>query len=626
LNLAPIPDIYRVWGDLMIRHPDNYREAENKFLYNKLPELTISDLFMNTHGRYSIVKNNLPGITNWVIIICILFLNFQHHQWNSEERVIEWDIKSYYAYLPAVFIYKDISLNFRKENINKFGDLIWPVRTPAGKDAILTTMGMSILYSPFFLLAHGYAKLSDYEADGYTKPYRFALVFSALFYLALGLYFLRKILARYFSVYVSAITLFAIAIGTNLLYYASYSAAMPHVYNFTLITAFIYLVIRWYEKPCVITCLLIGLLSGLITLIRPTNILVLILLLLWNIKSKKEFKDRILFYIKNFHWVLLMFLAFIAVWFPQFLYWKYVSGSYLYFSYGEVGGNFFFNNPQIFNILLSYKKGWLVYTPLMFFALAGIFLLIKKTKGIFVPILVFTVLYIYILSSWWCWWYGGAFGLRSFIDSYGILAIPFATFVDFVLRKKKIIRIISLIVIACLVWYNTFQISQYNHQAIHYWWMNKEAYWENFLRLRPTAHYWEIITLPDYEKAREGIYVEIKPEEKNKTSLTASPEEIKREIKKEIRSNKIIIDSLQKKSEIESIPLDTLISNHATSIFKNTELEKYIKQIIVNKLEASIRSNPDMMKYIEEKARNRNIDIDSMIYLDAVWLFENNQY
>ncbi|GAH97527.1 unnamed protein product, partial [marine sediment metagenome] len=101
---------------------------------------------------------------------------------------------------------------------------------------------------------------------------------------------------------------------------------------------------------------------------------------------------------------------------------------------------------------------------------------------------------------------------------------------------------------------------------------------------------------------------------------------IMREIKKEIRSNSALIDSLQKKSEIESISLDTMISNHAKSIFENSELEKYKKQIIVNKLEESIRSKPDMMKYIEKKARKRNIDLDSMIYLDAVWLFENNQY
>ena len=42
--------------------------------------------------------------------------------------------------------------------------------------------------------------------------------------------------------------------------------------------------------------------------------------------------------------------------------------------------------------------------------------------------------------------------------------------------------------------------------------MNKEAYWETFLKLRPTARYWEVITIPDYDKAREGVYVDKKPD------------------------------------------------------------------------------------------------------------------
>ena len=84
------------------------------------------------------------------IAISVTFLNFSHHRWLRQDRVIEWDIKSYYAYLPATFIYKDLSLQFRRDNIEKFGDLIWPVETPIGKHAIITTMGLSILYSPFF--------------------------------------------------------------------------------------------------------------------------------------------------------------------------------------------------------------------------------------------------------------------------------------------------------------------------------------------------------------------------------------------------------------------------------------------------------------------------------------------
>ena len=62
----------------------------------------------------------------------------------------------------------------------------------------------------------------------------------------------------------------------------------------------------------------------------------------------------------------------------------------------------------------------------------------------------------------------------------------------------------------------TYEVTKFESNipssAIHYWWMNKEAYWETFLKLRPTARYWEVITIPDYNKAREGIYIDMKPE------------------------------------------------------------------------------------------------------------------
>ncbi len=146
----------------------------------------------------------------------------------------------------------------------------------------------------------------------------------------------------------------------------------------------------------------------------------------------------------------------------------------------------------------------------MFFASLGILTLTKIRKGLLLPISIFYVLNIYIQSSWWCWWFGGSFGLRAFIDSYAIMAIPLASILSY-LSSNKIMKYVSISVLVLLIGFNNFQIQQYNRRAIHYWWMNKEAYWETFLKLRPTKRYWEVITIPDYDKAREGIYIDIKP-------------------------------------------------------------------------------------------------------------------
>ena len=91
---------------------------------------------LNLSSYMSFFKKYLVRNTIYIILISIIIVNFSYHRWVKDKSVITWDIKSYYAYLTAVFIYKDLSLEFRKDNIEKFGDLIWPVKTLTGKDTI----------------------------------------------------------------------------------------------------------------------------------------------------------------------------------------------------------------------------------------------------------------------------------------------------------------------------------------------------------------------------------------------------------------------------------------------------------------------------------------------------------
>jgi hypothetical protein len=199
-----------------------------------------------------------------------------------------------------------------------------------------------------------------------------------------------------------------------------------------------------------------------------------------------------------------MMAAFILVWIPQFLYWHKITGSYFYFSYGDRAW-FFFNDPQIINVLFSYRKGWLLYTPVMLFSLIGIPFLIKYWKEAFLPVLVFTMLNIYIISSWCFWWYGGSYGLRALIDSYGILAFPFAAFVKWLLEQKILVKTIVLFLFLFFISHNIFQIAQFRNGAIHYISMTKKAYWESFGKLKPTPQFYKFLEFPDYKGVEEKI-------------------------------------------------------------------------------------------------------------------------
>jgi len=447
-------------------------------------------------------KVNPARLTNWLIIFIIIYSMFNVSYWKETKQVITSDVISYYAYLPSFFIYKDIALDFTNDFNKDSKYIIWAKKTQAGKKVIKMTMGMSILYTPFFFLGHIAAGILNYDTGGYSAPYVFALLMSCVFYLSIGLHFLRKMLQKYFSKIVTAITLAIIVFGTNLFFYSSFRATITHAYSFSLFIVFLYLTINWLKNSSIKNTISLGLVVGLITLIRPTNIIVLIFLLLWDVKSRKEFIERINYFIKHYYLILIMFVAFTIVLTPQLLYWKYVTGHYFYYSYGEEG--FFFTKPQIINGLFSYRNGWLLYSPVMIFSLIGIVLLYRKHKEFFYPTFFFIILNTYIVLSWWCWWYAG-FGNRALIDSYAFLAFPLATFISWIFKQKKLVRNSLFILVLLFFFINIYHTIKYYYKTIHPDSMTKEAYWYSFFKIRPSKEYYKLLRKPDYKKAVKGI-------------------------------------------------------------------------------------------------------------------------
>lgn len=445
-------------------------------------------------------KSDYSLVTIYIVIFALFVAIINTGLYKENKKVIHADVAIYYTYLPITFIHNDytaVSID-RKSN-----PLIVTHPSSIGKRAIKYTMGMAVLYSPFFFITHLYSHLFGLDTSGYSMQYQMALLLSSLFYLAIGLFFLRKVLMMYFNQLVTSITLIVIVIGTNLLHYATYRAPVSHAYSFALFSVFIYLTILWHRKPNYYNSIIIGLLTGLIVLVRPSNIVITLAFILYGITSWADIKNKLILFLRNYKYLLVILLMAIIVWVPQLLYWKAVTGNFIYYSYRDEG--FFFSNPQIYRGLFSYRNGWLTYTPLMIFALIGIFMLLKKHKEFFVPILLFSIINTYIILSWWCWWYVG-FGNRAFVESYALLSIPLATFISWVF-SKKILKSIFIPVIAFLVFLNSFMVWQFNNGMGHYDSMTKEAYWKYFLKVDRSGKIWKYIKHPDYKKAKQGYYV-----------------------------------------------------------------------------------------------------------------------
>lgn len=414
---------------------------------------------------------------------------------------IQWDVISYYTYLPATFIYKDLSLEFVDALPKDFEGSIWRIHTDNGKFTLKYPIGTAIMILPFFSMAHTISNLAGIEASGYSWPYHFFILIAALFYLLAALLYLRRVLLRYFSELTVMLCLVILALGTNIFYYATEEPGMSHIYSFFLFSAFIFHYTRFFKGEKWIDTLLSGLISGLIVLVRPSNgILLLCFILLY--RGHFRIKDWLNYLWRKRFRLLVMFTIGLCIVFLQFMYWKFSTGNWIYYSYGEE--RFYFLNPHIIEGLFSYRKGWLLYTPLMTLAIFGFLFLKKKSPDLFYPILVYTVLNIYIVFSWWCWWYGGSFSARALLESYALLSFPLAATIERLWNSGKLVKIISSVIFIFFIYLNMFQSRQYRISLLHYESTSKELYWAVFLSNERPGNYEELLDPIDTEKAFRG--------------------------------------------------------------------------------------------------------------------------
>ena len=407
-------------------------------------------------------------------------LNWGGDNWR---HILGSDAKGYYAYLPATFIYHDLNIGFfdaiEKEKYND-PHLFYDYRATAhGKQLIKYFAGTAVAQLPFFLVVHAATTITGGDADGYSKPYLIAVNLAALFYLFVGLFFLDLLLARRgVGGWARAITLIATVFGTNLFFYAVGEPGMSHVYSFAFICAFLHTSERYFEKPDGRLIVVLGALLGMIVLIRPVNGMIL---LAWPFVAGDAgaLKRGLLYPIA--HWgrtlmAIAICAAIVAV--QGMLY--YIATDH-FFVYSYPGEGIDLRTPHLVDILFSYKKGLFVYTPLYLLALVGGYHLWRSNRYGFVVWAVCLLVITYVLSSWSQWYYGGSFSSRVFVEYLPFFMIPLGMAVQGITTRpwRQLFRFaIVVLILLCQV-----QTYQYRYYQIHWSDMDREKYWEVFLRV-----------------------------------------------------------------------------------------------------------------------------------------------
>lgn len=434
----------------------------------------------------------LERLHQLLILVCAVV--FVTSRFWDKKPVIDWDITLYYHYLPALFIYDDLKF---EQPVAEWGKRHFYMKTDEeGNRFVKMTAGPAILYSPFFFGAHAFALSSDqFEADGFSAPYRLALLAAALAYALAGIYFLKRFLQYYVSPGIASLSAVLIFAGTNIPHY-SFVEPMSHVFSFALVSLILWRFEVYRKSIALREVLIMGLSAGLIILSRPTNILVLLFPLIL-IFLDKPLKGKQWF----IHGGLAALLILIAV-SPQLFYWKYMTGHWIVYSYTEEG--FFFLDPEIWKGLFSYRKGWFVYSPLLFICLPGFYYLIRNRLKEGIATLVTLLFALWVTFSWWCWWYGGSFGARALIEFLPFMALALAFSLTWLLKQKAYFKVPGLLVISFLAVWSVFMNKQYKSAIIHWDSMSKELFWKQFFIDHYVKDHGKYLDPPNYEAALKG--------------------------------------------------------------------------------------------------------------------------
>ncbi|MFT6747577.1 MAG: hypothetical protein ACJAZ2_001930 [Glaciecola sp.] len=417
------------------------------------------------------IKKLTPSSTTlWIMAIVVLVLFNFFKGWKKDSSVFKHDTNQYHSYLVAQFVHNDLTFSFPNP--------YWLHKSPKDINVNKFTLGVALMEMPFFLIGHAIANTTSHAADGYSPPYSYSATIGIICYVFFGLYLIRKVLLTYFNEFATTLALLSVFLATNLHFYTVTEGPMSHSYLFFLVSVIVYTSMKWHHSKKIKYLYTAIFFCGFATVLRPTNLLCLLIPVLYGASNIKETWVKIKTLI-NFKTIIFGIGFFILATLPQIIYWKWATGSLIYYSYSEEG--FFFNDPKILSFLFSFTKGWLLYTPVMLLPFLGFFS--PQVKHLRVLFAIFMTIIIYVLSSWWCWWYGGSYGMRSMVEYYPLLTIPLAALFH-TLSASKAKKMISISLVALFISWNIISEVKYKNIVIYWDGMTYETYKYTFFKIQ----------------------------------------------------------------------------------------------------------------------------------------------
>jgi putative Mn2+ efflux pump MntP len=361
----------------------------------------------------------------------------------SDNLLIGSDGIGYYAYLPSIWL--DGDLDFSNQFATFYPlhgnaeDAFYNQKTPMGVPPNKWSVGPALLWTPFFLLAHGLAMGLQFagvpiQADGYSYLYQAVVLSGSIIYGGMGIWFAFCFVRHWIQERAALVGVLLTFLGGNLIYYMTVEPSMSHPVSAFASGLFCIIWLKWRHQPSMLLSLLLGMQAGLMALIRPQDGLFLVLPFLD--KAMLVIKDNRInpqLIIEYFSSVFTAILAAFVMFGVQLSVWYFVYGGFFVSGYAYNEENFNWLEPDLVEMLLFPENGLLLWHPVFLFSLLGLayFWRIDRRMAMLGFIAIATQWY--LIASWGT--QGDSFGGRMFIVCTPIFALGLASLIEIVQHR-----------------------------------------------------------------------------------------------------------------------------------------------------------------------------------------------
>ena len=482
--------------------------------------------------------------TLFLIMVFIFTVFFLLTPWIYSDGVGE------YAWVRSLFMDGDLDCSnefdyYVQEFQERFGwegagyDLA-PLKTATGHQANKYPIGTALLWSPFFLIGHAVTLAAHVlgmgiKVDGYSRFYVFFVSFGTCFYGFLALLLSYKISRFYFKNWLALFSTITIWFASSIPVYMYLYPSLPHITSLFMVSLFIYYWWRTRENRITKEWAILGLIGGVMALVRLENISFFILPFLQVVyQGYQAVKNGNRQELKKYSNQFLLFLGcYLLVFSLQIITWKVVFGKYFVNPYtatevlklnsdsfvssyedpytkadsstGIMSILIYLSHPDFFKVYFGSAHGLFSWTPVLLLAILGLIFLYRRDKSVALFLILTFFAISYVVSC-----IGGAgasFGNRYLLKCGLIYIIGLTAFLHLLSRKFKS----SIIAVVCFLFigWNLLFIVQYSTGLV-----NKQGpiSWSTMIRNQVTKTPEKLISeLKPFITGRSSAY------EKNKT-------------------------------------------------------------------------------------------------------------